>query len=85
MFEKNHQIATLKSSLEQSENDKVKLSEETTELRRLVVIIQFSVPPTGETEMILIKNHFRNLVILSIQGANASSFPNAPPTAPPNL
>ncbi|XP_003387401.1 PREDICTED: CAP-Gly domain-containing linker protein 1-like isoform X2 [Amphimedon queenslandica] len=41
MFEKNHQIATLKSSLEQSEQDKVKLSEETTELRRKVEDLQF--------------------------------------------
>ena len=34
MFEKDHQIATLRSSLDQSEMDKVKLSEEITELRR---------------------------------------------------
>lgn len=34
MFEKDHQIATLQSSLEQAEQDRVKLSEEVTELRR---------------------------------------------------
>lgn len=34
MFEKDHQIATLQSSLEQTEQDRVKLSEEVTELRR---------------------------------------------------
>ena len=36
MFEKDHQIATLQSSLDQSEQDKMKLSEQVTDLQRFV-------------------------------------------------
>jgi DNA repair exonuclease SbcCD ATPase subunit len=41
MFEKDHQIATLRSTVEQGEMDKAKLAEEITELRRKVDDLQF--------------------------------------------
>ena len=41
MFEKDHQIATLQSSLDQSEQDKMKLSEQVTDLQRQVDDLNF--------------------------------------------